>query len=618
MKAHRRGTPRLTWFKLAVCICLAAMAASLFTPYPAQIIRALKGEPEQAPPDSGAYPPHESIPAEQPGQEEPAPPLTPSVPGKEPEDSRLATPWTPERTIALPPVQYPPFPPVLPTKPAEGAMTNIYELARGLNLKTQVNFQPGTLASRDRETKSNYQMTLTLNVKQPKALTKKEDILNINPKLGTMLPGLSTLFKHARVSPYYGQIYVRKQTEIRKNLASLLKLLDRHNYYDTETILETTYPDTGRKLLWLQSEMDVVSDGSDGDRLSTMPDNYGQIYVRKQTEIRKNLASLLKLLDRHNYYDTETILETTYPDTGRKLLWLQSEMDVVSDGSDGDRLSTMPDKILKSSFYQPSTSYRWKKRTDKPNPLLKPWQQRLASYKKTLEKASAAEKPALRRKIDHAERVIEELKRYSFLISEYDPFIVVPLGVVNQSSPFSPQFGDYAIVIVGDKLYPALVGDAGPRYKTGEGSLRLSREINPKAGPYSRPVSDLVVSYLIFPGSADLEAGPPDYEKLTAKCQELLHDIGGMGKDFKLHQWEDLLAPKPPPAPPRAQTRERQSCGNTCERPEEGGCPCGQAGGKSGPGSLPCHSARSGTRQNRRVGYRASFQEKRKAFHMRE
>ena len=97
----------------------------------------------------------------------------------------------------------------------------------------------------------------------------------------------------------------------------------------------------------------------------------------------------------------------------------------------------MPDKILKSSFYQPSTSYRWKKRTDKPNPLLNPWQQRLASYKKTLEKAPAAEKTALRRKIDHAERVIEELKRYSFLISEYDPFIVVPLGVVNQSSPRS-------------------------------------------------------------------------------------------------------------------------------------------------------------------------------------
>lgn len=334
-------------------------------------------------------------------------------------------------------------------------------------------------------------MTLSLNVKQPKALTKKEDMLKLNPKLEPMLPGLSTLFRHARVSPYYGQIY-----------------------------------------------------------------------VRKQTEIRKNLASLLKLLDRHNYYDTETILETTYPDTGRKLLWLQSEMDVVSDGSDGDRLAAMPDKILKSSFYQPSTSYRWKKRTDKPNPLLKPWQQRLASYKKTLEKAPAAEKTALRRKIDHAERVIEELKRYSFLISEYDPFIVVPLGVVNQSTPFSPQFGDYAVVIVGDKLYPALVGDAGPRYKTGEGSLRLSREINPKAGPYSRPVSDLKVSYLIFPGSAEPEAGPLDYEKITDRCRELLNEIGGVGKGFNLHQWEDLLAPKPPPAP-------KPESGGTAETPAD-------------------------------------------------
>lgn len=216
MKAHRRRIPRLTWFKLAVCICLAAMAASLFTPYPAQIIRALKGAPEQAPPDSGTCPPQKSPPAEQPGQEEQPITAAPSASGKEPGDERLYTPWTPERTIALPPVQYPPFPPVLPTRPAEGAMPHIYELARGLNLKTQVNFQPGTLASRDRETKSNYQMTLSLNVKQPKALTKKEDMLKLNPKLEPMLPGLSTLFRHARVSPYYGQIYVRKQTEIRK------------------------------------------------------------------------------------------------------------------------------------------------------------------------------------------------------------------------------------------------------------------------------------------------------------------------------------------------------------------------------------------------------------------
>lgn len=479
MKHHRSGSARFTWFKLIVCACLAAMTVSLFTPYPAEIIRAFKGGAESisdepaVTPESG----HTSIPQEQPIQE-PVNSLSPP-PGDHTPDSRMVTPWTPERTLALPPVQYPPFPPVLPTKPATGALTNIYELSRGLNLKTEVNFQPGTLASEDRGTKSNYQMTLTLNIKQPKALTREEELLKLNTNLASMLPGLNILLQQARISPYYGQIYARKQTEIRKNLASLTKLLDRHNFYDTETILEMTHPDSKRKLLWLQGEMDVVSDGSDGDRLSTMPEN-----------------------------------------------------------------------ILQSSFYQPSTSYRWKKRSDKPNPLLKPWQQRLAGYKTTLNKAPAAEKPALRSKINHAERVIEELKRYSFLISEYDPFIVVPLGVVNQSSSFSPQFGDYAVVIVGDKLYPALVGDAGPRYKTGEGSLRMSREINPKAGPYSRPVSDLVVSYLIFPGSADAEAGPPDYATLTTKCQNLLNEIGGIGERFKLHVWEDLLAPKPPPQAP--------------------------------------------------------------------
>lgn len=115
MKAHRRRIPRLTWFKLAVCICLAAMAASLFTPYPAQIIRALKGGAGFRNLSAPEIPP-----TEQPGQEEQPITAAPSASGKEPGDERLYTPWTPERTIALPPVQYPPFPPVLPTRPAEG------------------------------------------------------------------------------------------------------------------------------------------------------------------------------------------------------------------------------------------------------------------------------------------------------------------------------------------------------------------------------------------------------------------------------------------------------------------------------------------------------------------
>ncbi len=261
------------------------------------------------------------------------------------------------------------------------------------------------------------------------------------------------------------------------------------------------------------------------------------------------------MLTRHNFYDTETILEITHPQTKRRVLWIQSEMDVVSDGSDGDRLDTMPDKILKSDYYQPSTSYRWEKLTDKPNPLLKPWQDRLKNYRENLSKAPAANKQAIHNKIDHAERVITELKRYSFLISEYDPFIVIPLGIVNQSSAFSPRFGDYAVVIANGKLYPAIVGDAGPRYKTGEASLRLARAINAKANPYSRPVSDLSVSYLVFPGTAEEKPGPIDYARLTEKCRALMNDLGGIAPGHDLYQWIDLLAPKTPEV---EKTNERQ------------------------------------------------------------
>ena len=88
MKPHRRGITRITWFKLTVCACLAAMAASLFTPYPAQIIRALKGEPEPATDVPDAYPPHTSLPPEQPDQTQTAAPDTAGRPGTATEDVR--------------------------------------------------------------------------------------------------------------------------------------------------------------------------------------------------------------------------------------------------------------------------------------------------------------------------------------------------------------------------------------------------------------------------------------------------------------------------------------------------------------------------------------------------
>ncbi|RYD37288.1 MAG: hypothetical protein EOP87_03860, partial [Verrucomicrobiaceae bacterium] len=128
------------------------------------------------------------------------------------------------------------------------------------------------------------------------------------------------------------------------------------------------------------------------------------------------------------------------------------------------------------------------------------------------------------------------------------------MNLLSSSDVFAPKVGDYAVVVHGKKVYPAIVGDGGPTFKVGEASLRMARELNPKSSPYSRPVSDLKVTYLAFPGSREKEKGPPDYEKWRQRCHELLGEMGGLGEGYQLHQWTDLL-PKPvlpAPAPDQA------------------------------------------------------------------
>lgn len=292
---------------------------------------------------------------------------------------------------------------------------------------------------------------------------------------------------------------------------------------------------------------------------------FNRLYDNKSARIRRDAHSLNELLTKHNLYDCETILNLRTP-AGQPVFFMQAEMDVVSDGSDGDRLPVMPDTIVNSSNYQPFTSYGWKKRTSTPNPMVAGWEKRVTGGEKELAApATTAERKAwLRDRIAYLKRGIADLKSRSFLIAEYDPFIVIPVSLLASSDPFAPKVGDYAVVVHGGKIYPSIVGDGGPTFKVGEASLRMALEINPKASPYSRPVSDLKVSYLVFPGSRDPEKGPPDYEKWSQRCGELLTGIGGLGEGYELHVWKDLLAPPPvadpPPAPetPAAETPEEQ------------------------------------------------------------
>lgn len=281
---------------------------------------------------------------------------------------------------------------------------------------------------------------------------------------------------------------------------------------------------------------------------------FAKLYANKTERVRRDAHTLNELLTKHNIYDCETILEMRAAN-GRKVFFMQAEMDVVSDGSDGDRLPTMPDEIVKSTHYQPFTSYGWPKKTTTPNPMVAGWEARVVAAQKELSTASttAARKAWLRDRIAYLKRGIDDLKGRSFLIADYDPFIVIPVDVLTSSGEFSPNVGDYAVVVYGEKLYPAIVGDGGPTFKVGEASLRLAKELNSKASSYSRPVSDLTVSYVVFPGSRDAVKAPPDYEKWRQRCSELLGEIGGIGQGYQLHQWQDLF-PKPEPPPVTSPT----------------------------------------------------------------
>lgn len=276
---------------------------------------------------------------------------------------------------------------------------------------------------------------------------------------------------------------------------------------------------------------------------------YGKLYTNKSERVRRDANALNELLTKHNVYDCETILNLK-AENGRKVFLMQAEMDVVSDGSDGDRLAEMPEAIVNSTNYQPFTSYGWPKITPTPNPMLVGLERRIAAAKTELAApaTTASRKTWLNDRIAMLKRYIADLKSRSYLIAEYDPFIVMSVNVLTDNTdPYAPKVGDYAVVIHGEKLYPCIVGDGGPTFKVGEASLRMAREINPNASPYSRPVSDLKITYLIFPGSRDEKKGPPDYKAWKEKCENLLDEIGGLGENLALHEWKDLLA-KPEPA----------------------------------------------------------------------
>jgi hypothetical protein len=347
------------------------------------------------------------------------------------------------------------------------------KLFNGITLHSKVETAPGVDAATERTNPESYVLDLELLARVPSPNKTIDELAKVSPQLPTLLPGLASMLSADSVSPLFAQLYDTKVRMLREHLGRLDLLLSRHNFFDCQTILQLRHPQSHRKALLLQADMDVDADGSDSDRLP------------------------------------------------------------VGTGAPAN--------------FKPATSYRWQKKTDAPNPYIAGTEERLkrAEEEYALATTTPARKRELRNAIAELRAEIGTLKKFSFLIGVADPFIVVPGAFTRGPNPVKP--GDYALVVFGDSIYPVIVGDVGPNDKVGEASLRIAKELNALSTAYNRPVSGLKVTYIIFPGTADKPFGPPDLEKIHARCEALVNEIGGA--TVPLHKWENIIPPSPTPSP---------------------------------------------------------------------
>jgi hypothetical protein len=279
---------------------------------------------------------------------------------------------------------------------------------------------------------------------------------------------------------------------------------------------------------------------------------FEELYRLKTNELKLGIDRLDRIPTQHNFFDCETLLELQHPVTKRRAIFIMADMDVDTDGSDVDRV---PEIEGASSTFQPFTSYRWPKKTDKISPLIAFRETRIKELEAELgANPPAARRPQIEESIKSAKGEIGELNRFSFLIGHADPFIVLPGSMfgASRSGPFAPAVGDYCVVIHNGSIYPAIVGDVGPRARMGEASLRICKQILTKSHGAYRAVSDLKATYLVFPGTAEKPFASPDLQKWNAKCAKLLEEIGG--HKGELFAWEDITKPKVPEVPPAPAT----------------------------------------------------------------
>ena len=158
--------------------------------------------------------------------------------------------------------------PASPPKPP--VITGRLETARlfsGITVQAAVDPVPGGAASDERTDPQSYVLDLKLRARVPEPNKTIEELARVNPELPRVLPGLAAMLTPDSVSPFFKELYETKLKNLREDLLRLDQLLSRHNFYDCQTVLQLRHPETKRRAVLLQADMDVDADGSDADRL---------------------------------------------------------------------------------------------------------------------------------------------------------------------------------------------------------------------------------------------------------------------------------------------------------------------------------------------------------------
>ncbi len=328
-----------------------------------------------------------------------------------------------------------------------------------------------------RSTPPSYlEVTHMATIARPKALTKPEELEKLNPGLLQAMPALRDLLGTATESPKFKKLYDTKIDSVAGG-----NIMLEHQFFDCATVLNLKNEASGRRAILFQADMDTDTDGTDPVRLSQLKEYDDARFSRSFQPLLSyswNKSAAEKAENPFLKYHEQTL---------EKLRGLQKQVDGFAQGDVGSVWQDM------------------KKHLD--------------------DQASSLDR--------RAKYYRSDLMFRRSLIASKDPFIVIPQTWLDEQM----MVGDFAAVIYGGKVYPCLIGDTGPTTKTGEGSTRLCKALNPKASGRVSAVSTPGVTYIVFPGTRTAK-GVPDFTRYQSELQRLLGELGGLGEGVKVHLWD--------------------------------------------------------------------------------